>query len=300
MINAGRIKLGTIFSGIGAVERALRRLKVDYDVCFACDNGDRFINIDYAKEFQNIRKLNDPIEKKKFVEDLYKKYSRQHNFVQDTYLANYHVLNDMFYQDVKLLDGNDYKNKIDFFVGGSPCQSFSIAGKRGGFEDTRGTLFYEFARLVKEIQPKVFIYENVFGVLNHDHGKTWQIMQNTFKELGYDYKWSILNSKNYGIPQSRKRLFVVGFKNSCFCYNFKFPKEIELKFKMQDFLLDNVPYGNFKSDNNGEIVLKKEYIQNADNIHTKKENMMSLFLYNDVGAEVDDLEGIIEKVYHKR
>ena len=79
------------------------------------------------------------------------------------------------------------------------CQSFSIAGKRMGFEDTRGTLFYEYVRLVKEIQPKVFIYENVYGVLTHDKGKTWETMQNVFSDLGYYFSWQILDARDYGL-----------------------------------------------------------------------------------------------------
>ena len=95
------------------------------------------------------------------------------------------------------LNFGDYEeNKIDLFVGGSPCQSFSVIGSRGGFEDARGTLFYEYARLVKEIEPKVFIYENVYGVLTHDKGNTWKVMQNIFNKLGYYYKWQILNAKD--------------------------------------------------------------------------------------------------------
>ena len=140
-------------------------------------------------------------------------------------------------------------------VGGSPCQSFSIAGRRGGFEDTRGTLFYEYVRLVKEMQPKVFIYENVYGVLTHDKGKTWDTMQNVFEELGYHFKWQILDARNYGIPQGRRRLFVVGFKSEEQYKKFEFPKEQELKFTMQDFLLDNCAEGHFIYNEKGEIEL---------------------------------------------
>lgn len=86
-----------------------------------------------------------------------------------------------------------------------------MVGKRGGFEDTRSTLFYEYARLIKEIQPKIFIYENVKGVINHDKGNTWTIMQNVFNQLGYTWQFTVLNAKHYGIPQNRERLFVVGF-----------------------------------------------------------------------------------------
>ena len=258
-MNAGqKIKLGTIFSGIGAIEWAFKRMNINHEILFACDNGDRIVNLDYNELFQKVQNLKTPMEKCSFVNNVYTENTKRHNFVEDSYKANYTISNNLFFQDVKLFDGTDFRNELDFLVGGSPCQSFSIAGKRGGFEDTRGTLFYEFARLVREIKPKVFLYENVFGVLNHDHGKTWEVMKNTFKDLGYSFKWQVLNSKDYGIPQSRKRLFVVGFADKPFCERFEFPKGFALKFKMQDFLLDYVKFGNFSSNEEGNIILKKE------------------------------------------
>lgn len=251
------IKLGTVFSGIGAIEQALKRLNLEHEIEFACDNGDIQINIDYKKELENVRNLKSKKEKKEYVENLYKKNSRKTNFVKIAYESNYKVKDDNFFYDVKLLDGTDFKNQIDLFVGGSPCQSFSIAGARGGFEDARGTLFYEFCRLVKEIQPKVFIYENVYGVLTHDKGNTWKVMQNSFNSLGYYYKWKILNSKDYGIPQSRRRLYVVGFKNREEYEKFNFPEEQELKYTMQDFLVENVKEGNFINKDGKLIITEK-------------------------------------------
>ena len=217
------IRIATIFSGIGSPEQALERIGQPHKVVFACDNGERTINIDYHAEFEKIKALPSISEKRRYVDTLYSQYTRQTNYVQKSYLANYKVENDNFFQDVMLLDGRDFKNEVDLFVGGSPCQSFSIAGSRGGLEDTRGTLFFEYCRLVKEIQPKVFIYENVYGVLNHDKGKTWETMRNVFSELGYHYTWKVLDARDYGIPQGRRRLFVVGFKavfSAQFIYRF--------------------------------------------------------------------------------
>ena len=251
------IKLATAFSGIGAIEQALERLNIDYELEFACDNGDIEIDVDYDKELKKIRKMNTIQEKRQYVDNLYMSNSRKHNFVKDAYLANYSVKDNNFFYDVKLLDGNDFKNKIDLFVGGSPCQSFSIAGARGGFEDARGTLFYEYARLVKEIQPKVFIYENVYGVLTHDKGNTWKVMQNIFDELGYYYKWEILNAKDYGIPQGRRRLYVVGFKDKKEFDKFEFPKPQKLKYTMQDFLVENVKEGNLVNKNGKLVITEK-------------------------------------------
>ena len=249
-----KLKLGTLFSGIGAIEQALLRLGIDYQIEFACDNGEIPIDVDTECELKKIRNLPSPSEKNRYVRNIYKQQSRKTNFIEPSYLANYDLDQDKFFYDVKMFDGFDYTNKIDLLVGGSPCQSFSIAGARGGFDDTRGTLFYEYARIVKEIKPKIFIYENVYGVLNHDKGRTWDTMQNVFNELGYSYKYQVLDAKNYGIPQGRRRIFVVGFLDSQQCDRFCFPKPIELKYSMHDFILDNCKEGNFIS-RNGEIVL---------------------------------------------
>ena len=257
------LKIGTVFSGIGAIEQALIRLNIDHEIEFACDNGDIEIDIDYNKELRKIKKMKSIEEKKNYVEQLYKTKSKKTNFVEQSYKANYKIKNDNFFYDVKLLDGIDFKNKIDLFVGGSPCQSFSIAGARGGFEDARGTLFYEFCRLVNEIKPKVFMYENVYGVLTHDKGNTWKVMQNSFDALGYYYKWKILDARDYGIPQGRRRLYVIGFKSKKEYEKFDFPKPIKLKYTMQDFLVDNTKEGNLVN-RNGKLVITKRIGEEPD------------------------------------
>lgn len=230
------LKLGTVFSGIGAIEHALERLSIPHDITFACDNGNIEIDVDRDEIKKKLESLESFKEKKSYIDELYAKKKKK-NFVQESYQANYNIPHEHFHYDVRFLDGYQYRNQIDLFVGGSPCQSFSMVGKRGGFEDTRGTLFYEFARLVNEIKPKVFIYENVKGVLSHDGGNTWTIMQNVFSDLGYKWYSQVLNSKNYGIPQNRERLFVVGFLDQM--VEFEFPTPRNLTKKMQDFLLEN-------------------------------------------------------------
>ena len=252
------LSIGTVFSGIGAIEQAIMRLAIPHVIKFACDNGERIVDIDYQKEYNHILSLNNALEKKLYVDNLYKDLTRKTNFVQQSYLANYSVENNLFFQDIKLFDGKDFENKIDLFVGGSPCQSFSIAGARGGFEDTRGTLFYDFVRLVKEIKPKVFLYENVYGVLNHDRGKTWETMKNVFCELGYHFQWKILDARNFGVPQGRRRLFVVGFLNQTFNKNFSFPNPIPLPFTMQDFLEENLAVGGLQSIDGNLTIVSKE------------------------------------------
>lgn len=99
---------------------------------------------------------------------------------------------------------------MDIICGGFPCQAFSIAGHRRGFEDTRGTLFFEIARFASILRPKYLFLENVRGLLNHDGGATFETIIRTLDELGYDVEWQVLNSKNFGVPQNRERVFVIG------------------------------------------------------------------------------------------
>ncbi len=186
-----------------------------------------------------LRKIKSFAEKKQYIDNLYHDKEKS-NFVKKSYLANYAIDEKNFHWNISFLEGEAYKNEIDLYVGGSPCQSFSIVGKRGGFEDTRGTLFYDYARIIRETLPRFFIYENVKGVLSHDNGKTWEVMQNVFHDTGYKFKSYMLNAKDFGIPQHRERLFVVGFKNEKDFNAFQDPKTTELKLSMKDFLEDAV------------------------------------------------------------
>ena len=98
----------------------------------------------------------------------------------------------------------------ELLMGGFPCQAFSIAGKRKGFEDTRGTLFFELARLLRESRPKYFIFENVKGLLSHDKGRTFQTILATLGQLGYDVQWQVMDSQDWGLAQHRERVFIIG------------------------------------------------------------------------------------------
>lgn len=192
------IRLGSMFSGIGAIEHALQRLRLKHRIVFAGD-----------------------------VDGNCKK----------SYFANYPIQEENWFEDARTFDARKYRGKVDLLVGGAPCQAFSMVGKRLGFEDARGTLFYEFARVIKETQPKVFIFENVKGLINHDKGRTWMVMHSIFSELGYQVNYRVLNSKDYGIPQHRERIFCVGFRATT---KFAFPAPIPLTYKMYDFLEDAV------------------------------------------------------------
>lgn len=102
------------------------------------------------------------------------------------------------------------RGQIDIICGGFPCQAFSVAGKRKGFDDTRGTLFFEIARFANIIRPRYLFLENVKGLLNHDGGDTFEVILRTLDELGYDAEWDCINSKNFGVPQNRERVFIIG------------------------------------------------------------------------------------------
>lgn len=113
------------------------------------------------------------------------------------------------YGDIKKINADELPD-FDLLVGGFPCQSFSIAGKRRGFEDTRGTMFFELARILRTKKPKLFVFENVKGLISHDGGRTFSTIIATLDELGYDCQWQVLNSKNHGVPQNRERIFIIG------------------------------------------------------------------------------------------
>lgn len=104
----------------------------------------------------------------------------------------------------------ELRGTVDVICGGFPCQSFSIGGLRGGFDDIRGTMFFELARATEQIKPRFLLFENVKGILSHDKGNTFRIILNTLDELGYDLEWMVCNSKNYGLPHNRERVFIIG------------------------------------------------------------------------------------------
>lgn len=120
-----------------------------------------------------------------------------------------HFPNHKNYGDITKISAKELPD-FDIIVGGFPCQSFSIAGKRGGFNDTRGTLFFDIARIIKEKRPRLLLLENVKGLLSHDQGRTFRTIITAIDELGYDVQWQVLNSKNFGVPQNRERVFIIG------------------------------------------------------------------------------------------
>ena len=125
---------------------------------------------------------------------------------------NIHTIDpkEVYYEDARTIHAEEMPD-FDLLCAGFPCQSFSVAGKRRGFNDARGTLFFDIARVLKAKQPAFFILENVPGLLSHDEGRTFTTILNTLSELGYGVEWQVLNSEGFGVPQSRKRVYIVGY-----------------------------------------------------------------------------------------
>lgn len=133
------------------------------------------------------------------------------------------------------------KNELDLLSGGAPCQSFSYAGKKLGLEDTRGTLFYYYATFLKKLQPKMFLFENVKGLLTHDKGKTFKVIRDIFEEQGYKINFSVLNAVDYEVAQKRERLIVIGIRKDLIDkIEFVFPEKSKKKLVLRDILI-NVP-----------------------------------------------------------
>ena len=168
---------------------------------------------------------------------------------------NWNVINDDI-ANISCLDLEKYfsikKGELDLLSGGAPCQAFSYAGKRLGLEDARGTLFYHYALFLEKLQPKMFLFENVRGLLTHDHGKTYATMLDIFTRAGYTIDKQVLNAWNYDVPQKRERLITIGIRNDLVGKTeYRFPKAHSYKPVLRDVLLDcpdgpGVPYGEKK------------------------------------------------------
>lgn len=168
---------------------------------------------------------------------------------------NWNVIGDDI-SNISCLDLEKYfsikKGELDLLSGGAPCQAFSYAGKRKGLEDARGTLFYHYALFLEKLQPKMFLFENVRGLLTHDHGKTYATMVDIFEKAGYTVEKEVLNAWDYGVPQKRERLITIGLRNDLVEKTYyRFPEKHSYKPVLRDILLDcpdgpGVPYGEKK------------------------------------------------------
>ena len=155
---------------------------------------------------------------------------------------DWRVINDDI-SNISCLNLTDYfslkKGELDLLSGGAPCQSFSYAGKRLGLEDARGTLFYHYAKFLEQLQPKMFLFENVRGLLTHDKGKTFKVIREIFENCGYNIKYKVLNAWDYGVAQKRERLITIGIRNDLSnSIYFKFPEPHNYKPVLRDVLLN--------------------------------------------------------------
>ena len=148
----------------------------------------------------------------------------------------------------------------DILCAGFPCQAFSISGKQRGFEDSRGTLFFDVARIVKEKKPKVVFLENVKNFATHDEGRTLAVVKSTMEELGYDFNAKVLNAVDYNIPQKRERIYMVCFRRDLNITDFEYPKPIKLTRHVEDFLLKD------------EELVKNLYVERPDMYYSNKED----------------------------
>ena len=223
------LKVSTFCSGIGSPEVAIKNLGIEHEIIFAAE-----IN----------------------------KYARE------TYLANHStkkMINDM---TIPYYEGDEWYSDIN--ISGLPCQAFSLAGKRLGELDARGLLFYDFYRYVKNQQPKYFIIENVKGLLSMDKGNVfnnWKALLGQSENgtaflhthedsLMYNLHWKVLNTKNYGLPQNRERVFLIGIRKDL-PNDFVFPKEIPLELRLKDLLEENVDEKYYLSEKTTEYVKKR-------------------------------------------
>ena len=193
----GKYTIAAFFSGVGGIELG-----------FEQTNEFRVV---YANEF-----------------DKYARQTYQLNY-PDTYLDG---------RDIHAVLPEEIPSEtVDVIVGGFPCQAFSIAGYRKGFEDERGDLFFELLRMIEAKKPKAIFVENVKNMVSHDHGNTFKVIREALTENNYFIKWKVLNGKDYGnIPQNRERIYIVGFDNKEAYDNFEFPEEVKLTTGLQDVI----------------------------------------------------------------
>ena len=155
--------------------------------------------------------------------------------VQKVYEDNF---GDMPEGDITKVDENTIPSH-DILCAGFPCQAFSISGKQRGFEDSRGTLFFDVSRIVKAKKPKIVFMENVKNFATHDDGRTLEVVKATMEELGYTFTQRVLNAVDYGVPQKRERIYMICFRNDLNVNSFEFPKPFKLTKHVEDFLLED-------------------------------------------------------------
>ena len=222
-------------------------------------------------------------------------YSEVDKFAKQSYQAIYNTEDEIDLGDITKISEeylSHFKQENDIVVGGSPCQSFSLAGSRKGFEDTRGTLFFEYAKVVKETQPKYFLFENVKGMLSHDKGNTIRVVLETFDQLGYYIDFNVFNSKYYDVPQNRERIYIVG-KRKDLVDSPKYQEKVKGKKKLEEvhnWAVDNISYVKLLPKLKTEVttrlidVLEDEV---DEKYYLSEEKTKKLTLDNDLGGKLN-------------
>uniref|UniRef100_UPI0011A9B012 DNA cytosine methyltransferase n=1 Tax=Staphylococcus arlettae TaxID=29378 RepID=UPI0011A9B012 len=199
------------------------------------------------------------------------KYARQ------SYKAIYNTENEQEWHDVTRITDDDFryfKGKADIITGGFPCQTFSIAGKRAGFEDTRGTLFFEIARAIKEIQPSYVLLENVKGLFSHDGGRTFGTIIQTLDELGFITEWGLFNSKYWGVPQNRERVYILATRKDKFKEPLLFDlvkQQTEVTTRLIDVLEDEVDEKYYLSEEKTKNLTLNEDLSGRLNMYNYRQ-----------------------------
>lgn len=210
--------------------------------------------------------------------------SEDNKYAQETYKENF---GDVPHGDITQIESIDIP-KHDILCAGFPCQAFSISGKRLGFEDTKGTLFFEICRIAKFHRPKVLFLENVKNLIRHDKGTTLNVIEKTLEEIGYNVFYKVLNASDFGVPTSRQRVYILGFRNDLNILDFEFPKPKSKTVSLKHFLDD---------DENA----KKHIIKRDDVFFKTKQvdsNIFGKFPQRPVQIGIINKGGQGERIYH--
>ena len=228
-------------------------------------------------------------------------YSEVDKYAKQSYTSIYETSEELDLGDITKVSNEqwqDLKGKANIIVGGSPCQSFSLAGKRRGFEDTRGTLFFHYVNAVKEVQPEFFIFENVKGMISHDKGETIKTVLSSFNEIGYDIDFDVFNSKYYGVPQNRERVYIVGKRKDLGINesreSVKGKKKLD---QLKNWAIENINYVKLLPENNNENVEKRLVDVLEDKVDEKyylsEEKTKKLTLDYDLGADIEPIINVL-------
>lgn len=206
-------------------------------------------------------------------------------FAQEVYNDNF---GDVPEGDITQVDESTIPNH-DILCAGFPCQAFSISGKQRGFDDSRGTLFFDVARIVKAKRPKVVFMENVKNFAAHDNGNTLRVVKQTMEELGYTFYQKVLNAVDYGIPQKRERIYMVCFRDDLNIKGFTYPKGFSLEKHVEDFLIND---GSIDVSN--LVVNRKDTYMNdvVDNVYCDKSIRLGIVNKGGQGERIYSTKGI--------